>query len=425
MAGLARRTWFVVHSWLGLTCGLLLFVVCWSGTIAVFSHEIDWLIDERIQARSAPDKLRWQKIEDAVKARYPGWRITEINAPIHDGAAVEVLAEPETDNPHRVYVDPATAVVIGHTSYLNVQRFFRSFHMALFDTGRFKFLGVPVGYLTVALLSFPLLASAIASLLFYRRWWRGFFSLSLNRGAKSFWSSAHKLVGVWSLWLIFAIGITGLWYLAEWYIPYDDPPEPAEQQYNRPPLALDHLVMIAQANYPGLRVTGMSNWEGEEIVSVDGRDGAFLVRDRAAGVSINRYTGAITDMRRPSDMGAVDRLMETVDPVHFGNWGGLWSKALYFFFGLGMTGLTLSGAYLQAKRQQTRFRPGRVRLPVLFAYLATLAACLFAILGAWHEIRGYGLAGQFPSVAWPTLVVIFMWCFSTIGALTIWMLKLR
>jgi uncharacterized iron-regulated membrane protein len=408
---------------LGLTCGLLLFVVCWSGTIAVFSHEIDWLIDSRIQAGAAPANLPWQKIEKAVHASYPGWRIAEINAPLHKGAAVEVLAEPVPDNLHRIYVDPSSATVLGHTSYFNVQRFFRSFHMSLFDTGRFKLFGVPVGYLTVALLSFPLLASLVTALVFFRRWWRSFFSISLNRGAKAFWSSSHKLIGVWSLWLTLVIGITGVWYLAEWYIPYPEESAENSRANQSQPLSLDQLVTIAERNYPNLQVTAISNWEGGAIIALEGQDGSFLVRDRAAGISVSRYSGAVTAIRKPSNMGAVDRWTETVDPVHFGNWGGLWSKTLYFIFGLGMTGLTLSGAYLQAKRQQvgTNANVGRVSLTI--AYLFTLCACGFAIWGAYHEILGYGLGGNFPDVRLPTLAVILAWCSSTVLGLTIWIWK--
>jgi uncharacterized iron-regulated membrane protein len=425
MTGRVRRLWFVIHSWLGLTCGLLLFVVCWSGTIAVFSHEIDWLIDSRIQANSAPANLPWQQIENAVHARYPGWRITEISAPLHDGAAVEVLAEPVPGNAHRIYVDPASTKVLGHTSYFNVQRFFRSFHMALFDTGRFHVLGVPIGYFTVALLSFPLLASVVTALVFYRRWWRSFTSLSLNRGLKAFWSSAHKLVGVWSLWLAILIGVTGVWYLAEWYIPYAETPPPKETTYSPPPLALDHLVTLAKRAYPGLEVTGISNWEGGAIVAIDGRDGSFLVRDRAAGLSVNRYSGAILDVRKPSEMRALDRWTETADPLHFGNWGGLWSKALYFVFGIGMTGLTLTGAYLQAKRQQAGTSTNVGRASLSFAYLFTVAAICFAAWGGYHETLAYGLNGRFPDVQAPTVAVITVWCCSTILALTTWMWKVR
>ena len=40
-----RKLVFELHGWIGLNLGLILFVVCLSGTFATLSDEIDALID--------------------------------------------------------------------------------------------------------------------------------------------------------------------------------------------------------------------------------------------------------------------------------------------------------------------------------------------------------------------------------------------
>jgi len=49
---LSRKRLYSLHAWLGLQLGLLLFIICFSGTVAVFTPEIDaWRAGRRDKAR--------------------------------------------------------------------------------------------------------------------------------------------------------------------------------------------------------------------------------------------------------------------------------------------------------------------------------------------------------------------------------------
>src|SRR5688500_7604324 len=104
---MSRRTYFVWHSWIGLTAGLLLFVICWSGTVAVFSHELDHMADQRLSA-PATQEVAFGRIYDEARARYPGWSVTQVNAPLKPGYAAEVLADDQDGVLRRIYADPAS-----------------------------------------------------------------------------------------------------------------------------------------------------------------------------------------------------------------------------------------------------------------------------------------------------------------------------
>ncbi|NQZ27074.1 MAG: PepSY domain-containing protein [Colwellia sp.] len=42
-----------------------------------------------------------------------------------------------------------------------------------------------------------------------------FFQKASRSHRKFFWADIHRLFGLWSLWLVLVISITGIWYLVE------------------------------------------------------------------------------------------------------------------------------------------------------------------------------------------------------------------
>lgn len=415
-----RRTWFDWHSWLGLTAGLLLFVVCWSGTVAVFSRELDWAADSRMRAPAAPDAaIPWAAVEANVRAARPGWSVEQINAPAAPGFAVEAGVRDPEGLMRRVFADPATGAVLGGSSYCTIQRFFRSLHMSLF-IGEWRMWGIPFGYLTVGLLSLPLLGQLVTGLLFYRRFWRGFFHLRRRKGAKVFWSDAHKLSGVWAIWFVILIGLTGVWYLAEWKVTSEPhaPSAPVAKGNVTRTLPLAQLIARARAAYPALtiREVALYDWSSG-MVAFHGQDGSILLRDRAARVWLDNRTGEVLGVRRPAEMTPLHRWIDTADPLHFGNFGGLASKVVWFMFGLALTGMCLSGAYLQAMRQ-VRDR-GLDRRGLHAAHAVTLVILACAVAFAVKELRGYG-AGDWPDAPAGVWLVVAGWTASTVGALAWW-----
>jgi uncharacterized iron-regulated membrane protein len=423
--GIRRRTLFVWHSWIGLTGGLLLFVVCWSGTVAVFSHELDWLADKRLHAQPS-ETVDWQAIQQNVEAAKPDWQIIAIHAPINSGFAAEVwIADPD-EIWHRVWADPATGSVIGTTSYFNIQRFFRSFHMSLFISG-WRLLGIPYGYWLVGLSGVALAVSLITSLIFYRRFWRGFFKLETRKGPKVLWSDIHKLTGLWSLWFIALIAATGIWYLVEWKVTNEAPVPDAPIAIGEagPVLPVSMLVERASNAYPALEIRSVVLGEMPAgLFEVHGQDGAWLARDRGARVWLDARDGSTIAIRRAAGLRPLHRWIEMADPLHFGNFGGLVSKTIWFLFGVGLSGLCLTGAYLQAKRQQ-RHDPANRRAPITIAYIVTGATLLASIWFGYQEMLSYGKEDHLPAVPLAAVLIVGLWLLSTVAAIAVWARTLR
>lgn len=427
-----RRRWFELHSWIGIITGLMMFLICWSGTVAVLSHEIDWLLDGRQRATGqiaqVPSPAAWGIWAASVRAAYPEAKGITLHAPLASGFSAQAVLDTPEQSMKRVFLDPATGQVMGESSYFNVQRFFRSLHMSLFDLGSDR----TWGYWFVAAFAPLLVVSSLAPLIFYRRWWRGFLTLKRDRGPRVFWSDFHKLSGVWSLLFTWLIALTSLWYLAEWFdVDFGYPVrEPVEATHPAPsPLPVETLVAHAQKHWPGLEFRSVGLPEGSywgNVLYLEGQADAWLVRDRANYLMIDTGTG--TPLRRQDirSVGWPERWVDTADPLHFGNFAGLPLKVVWFVFGLALSGLCLTGAYLHAKRLQSESSSRRAGWRgTRSAMVISVVAIGLAGWGAWKELLRYGptVNGQmtFPDVPLGVSLFLVAWCLVTLAILVAWM----
>ena len=429
---MTNRAWFRVHSWLGVMSGLLLFVICWSGTVATLSHEIDWLVNPALRVEPRSDRAAWSDMVAAVQAAVPNGTVSRLNEQRGPRWAAEAWVQAPDDRSLRVYVDPYTARVQGVTSYFNVERFFRSFHMMLF-------LPYPAGAYLVTAFGFLLLTSMAAALVFYKRWWQRFLEVRAHRSGRVRWSELHKAGGLWSLWFVLLIGITGVWYFVEQFgtdlvdpdFAYPAPPELARA--SAVDLPLDELVQRGLALRPDLRLGGIGFPAGASagLLYMDGQAGHVLVRDRANKLYLDMADGSMVLNQSAADLNALERWIETADPLHFGNFGGLLTKIIWFVFGLLLSALCLTGAYLHAQRLAREAGAlGRARWHGTFAAVGTTSAILIGSMyyGA-HELRDYGplVNGlrELPDV--PLGVTLFLagWLLVTIGAVVWWIWLLR
>lgn len=348
-----RRRWFEIHSWLGVITGLMLFLICWSGTTAVLSYEIDWLLDPRLRVEPQPQRASWGELAEAVRKAHPEATGISLHAGEYARSAVHADIELPKGDARRVYLDPHSAEVMGTSSLFNVQRFFRNLHMCLFDVSNDY-----GGYWFVGAFGILLLVSTVTPLLFYRRWWRGFFTLKTGRGARVFWSDAHKLAGAWTLLFSLLMAITGIWYLLEWADPiaYPETPQfekPDQRVQSAAAANLDAILERASAAWPELQIRSVGLPEGSywgDVIYVDGQATAWLVRDRSNRLLVDPATAEIRYRQSAESIGWASRWIDTADPLHFGDFGGLAIKLVWFVFGLLLSGLCLTGTYLHVQR---------------------------------------------------------------------------
>lgn len=384
-----RRKLFDLHGWVGFNLAFLMALVLATGTLATLSHEIDWLLQHDMRVAPDEEMVSWGTMEEAVRAHRPNATILGIEAIAGDRFAYRARVEDEHGEQLFVHVDQWTGAVTGETHPLTVQRFFRDFHRYLFMPG---FLGLPI----VSSLAFILAISLYTGLGTARNWRTIMTRIRLGRGIRVMIGDAHKAAGIWASWFLLVIIVTGAWYLAEFGADLAGnrlepaPPVISEQRAaafgpvirDRP---LDEVVAAARAAFPEQRITAI-RFPGAPAApfAVLGRQANPLLRERANRVFLDPVDLSVIGVQREADIPAAAYLNEMADPLHFGSFGGLATKIVWFLFGLVATGLSITGVWLTWRRLRSRAvsRVQLATLPVLFVALVFFAGWLDRFAGA-------------------------------------------
>jgi len=358
------KLWFLVHSWLALPIWFFVLIVCFTGMLAVVSQEIVWLANPDVRASKPADsaeRLSFQQVLDALNKAEPDMSVRSLSQP--DGAhfalnARVTLADGTTPT---LYVNPYTGAIQGKMPDFNFEAFTRALHgwwLVPFTNG------YSWGWYLVSLLGLPMLASLVTGLVVYKKFWKGFFKpVRTGHGSRIFWGDLHRLAGVWSIWFIAVISITGIWFLiqailgdnhitissepvvpviAREQVPQTNDGSPA------PRIDLDEAARIAGLAIPGLDISFVSlPATAYSHIDLGGRGWYPLMFQSAA---VNPYTRVVDSQFLLGDRSALEFVTESMRPLHTGDFGGLAIKLVWFFFGLVLTLMVLSGLLIWTKR---------------------------------------------------------------------------
>ena len=397
----SKKILFDIHGWLGINLGLLLFVICFSGTFAVLSNEVDWLLDPALRVEKEERPYDWEAMYQNVRAAFPKSRITSLgdqkNSFTEVGdcfAAIAFIRTPQGQT-RKIHLNPYTGEILGHNSFFDVQRFFRNYHSFFFD-------GKLGGKFIVTFFAFFLFFSVVTGFLFYKSWFKNLVQLRFKKGLKVFFLDAHRQFGIWSLLFSLIIALTGIFYFVEdimgatgnFQALVKKQPEGLSEtelfELGPSPklLSLNTYAKNAKLAFPELRVEQIRIPSSpDQLVYIDGQDGNPFTRDRANKVYLHPFTGKVMQIQKASDLNTVQLLADVVDPPHFGTFGGLPVKLIWFLFGLALSFSILAGTYLWYKRRVTRLEKmvSRKKTEGMYRRKKTV---LFLLHGSAQSIQG-------------------------------------
>ncbi|OLQ91863.1 hypothetical protein BIY21_12670 [Vibrio ponticus] len=412
----AGRIAFLIHSYIGLKLSIIFCIVLLSGTLAVFHEEIDWLLYEEKRVVPQTERMNPGEVLDRLQARFPDSGISSFyTASDRDRTSATALKSTAGGGFTVVHIDPYSGEYKGETNFLTVGNFISILHTNLF---------MPfIGRAFVNFFGVLCLIGLVTGLIAYRRFWRHFFTLPRYRGVKfhRFLADLHKFIGLWSLWFVLIIGVSGSWWFYHNPLVFykvapqiiDQPPiEPGLSRQDvkalskSPPVRLtsEQIVIAVQTYDPEFKITRLTPpGHSGMTYAVRGTKGDLLTSHHDSTYFVHPFTGKVIDSRLMQDATFAQRFDKAMDPLHYGTFGNVgWSdllvKTIWFLFGLAMTVLSISGTVIYYKR--TRSAASQLMR-------SSMPTSKKRLLKAWYIFRPWGgpMSG-FKYLNWAFVIVM-------------------
>lgn len=360
-----------LHRWTSLLATLPFLILCLTGTILIFHHEIDEALGvvPSVQNFDAASAQPLAKAVDNVLAKFPDERVLSVglDPDEHPGVLLLVTAPNQAtgfDGARLRFAHLATAELTDETS-LDAGKTLTGF---LLDLHARWFLG-PLGELIGALIALLVLLSLLSGLVVYAPYVKrvAFGVLRRGRGARLLQLDLHNFVGTLVLGWALVVTVTGL------LLGFGTVAQFAWQQTELTALKRQYAGAPVDARRPTVDVdrvhaaTAAALPAGWHVVSMIfpntdfSTERHYSVLVGGEGLDERLFRVALVD----AESGAVSTVVQLpwylkaifiAQPLHFGDYGGLALKLLWTACTWLTLFITANGAWLWWDRRRKRRR---------------------------------------------------------------------
>lgn len=340
---------FQIHSVAGIIAGVFLLLLSLSGSVLVFSDEIDEAMNSELfhlpVTGAEPQPL--EKLYSNAKA-YLGHHpfMYFLRLPQKPGEPVILRAEygPE----HKVYIlmNPYTGEVVGTRSN---KGYFTGWLLYL----HFTLLAGKSGAMVQLFIGGIFLISLVTGIIIYRKSFGKVLAFKSKlewSNPRRKWRNLHRIVGVWSVVFNLLIVVTGI--LMQVKVVNARKDMSVIQGYGAHRLAFDDYYKIAKEAMPDLNILGirLPKAEGGPVVVMGNQGGTKFFGEYNSGVQVDAASGKVVKVLDFNNASFSQKFAAAVKPLHFGNYGGIFLKIVYSLFGLMPGILSLSGTVILLRR---------------------------------------------------------------------------
>ena len=383
MKSITIKKLYNIHSWMGVITGILLFVIAFTGAVAVFARpelkiwandnirgpidlqpqQVAQVID-RYAKQVGPDYL------EEIHVQMPGVRSSETLRVIYEGH----FETPEGGEEHKGQVFAFDPYQLELVKEQDMETFFNSgeLDMAVF-LAHFHadlHLGRPVGLILTGLLGLTLMVSIVTGIFIHRKILTQLFTFRIEKSFSLMLNDGHKIMSIWAVLFHSVIAFTGAFLglatvilvPAAAYIGFNGDQEKLVETFTaiKPPALtqvaqptkLQDILQHSFDSRPDLEFsnfTVMGYGDENALVYIQG-----FGSDVMGGETLV-YQGANAQfLRSQANFGRLEgvtgKILDAMFPLHFGNFGGLLIKTIWAILGLATALLPITGLMLWIER---------------------------------------------------------------------------
>lgn len=392
------RTFIDVHTWVGLIAGFALFIAFYAGAITVFSHEVlEW--DAYEQRQRPPDAAAQADalIASAIQRRPSTAEHFNLELPGEHGPRLVMRSfERQSDGTFDVHEFRwSNGRLDDSVDQSQLAQLIDRLHYTA---------GIPGAWGTYAFGFICILygvALATGIIIYAPGFLRDLFALRIGANLKRLWQDAHNVIGVLSLpfHVIFAwsgaVLCIGTLLLAPFqFLVFDgkllpliepdlDVIGPAVSANTPAPmLSVTELISRATHALPDLEASSLTFTQAGDTnaqVTIYGHTPTRTLT-QLAGVALDANTGEVLRVVEPQTFTAGTTFLRGLTSLHFGEFGHLAVKWLYFILGMAGAFLFYSGNLLWVEARRNRRGVNQTRSSRIMAQL-TVGVSLGCVAG--------------------------------------------
>ncbi len=379
------KRFYIIHSWVGILTAVLMFVVCFTGAISVFGRP-ELQIWSNTDVRAA-DPIKPEVLEKLIRDHaktIPSEYLDEIFVQLPGvRRATDLLITFEAhkyddegrEEHHFIRFDhhPKTLELklkkegsveeVFNTDRTDMADFLITFHADLH-------LGNPIGLLITGLLGLTLFASIVTGVVIHRKILREAFKFRPWRSLRLLFTDSHKALGVWGLLFHASIAFTGAFLglavvlllkaaafvsfsgdmdkLVDTFLPTNEP----EKSGIYSEIHVANVLNKVNLNGDGdaFLITILGGEDKNAVVLINSTPGSDVTG------KVQRYSAVEAELLEEYTVysrvgGIAGPMLDAMFPLHFGNFGGLGIKFLWFALGMSTAFLSITGAMIWIERR--------------------------------------------------------------------------